>query len=339
MEEAESQLQHGDIVGTIALGRRGLGVTTGKKWRTSNQEERRHLVQKEVRAMEEQSRMVRATGMKKQGNWLNWEGARLKKLSWNDIWCMEPQRLQFQLKSVYDVLPTPSNLATWGMTDDPACKLCGRPANLEHILSSCSVALADGRYTWRHDKVLSVLADTLENSRKRSKRDKGGLKFINFVKAGEQSVKGSVEGSGVLGTAEDWQLRADLNGRMTFPPEIAVTNQRPDIVIWSSSSKQAVLVELTVPWEDRINDAYERKQAKYQDLVSDCQQRGWRMWCLPVEVGCRGFVGQSMWRALRIIGITGIERRRLIGRLCREAEVASMWLWKKREEQWRGQHQ
>ncbi|XP_069114823.1 uncharacterized protein [Argopecten irradians] len=135
------------------------------------------------------------------------------------------------------------------------------------------------------------------NSRKRSKRGKGGLKFINFVKAGEQSVQGSVEGSGVLGTAEDWQLRADLNGRMTFPPEIAVTNQRPDIVIWSSSSKQAVLVELTVPWEDRINDAYERKQAKYQDLVSDCQQRGWRMWCLPVEVGCRGFVGQSMWRA------------------------------------------
>ena len=88
---------------------------------------------------------------------------------------MEPHRLQSQLKSVYDVLPTPTNLATWGMTDDPKCKLCGRPANLEHILSSCSVSLTDGRYTWRHDKVLSVLADTLERARtKQGRRRRGG---------------------------------------------------------------------------------------------------------------------------------------------------------------------
>ncbi|XP_069105765.1 uncharacterized protein [Argopecten irradians] len=122
------------------------------------------------------------------------------------------------------------------MTDDPACKLCGRPANLEHIctLSSCSVALEDGRYSWCHDKVLSVHRHlALKSSRKRPKRGKGGLKFINFVKAGKQSEKCNVEGNGVLGTAEDWQLGVDLNGRMTFPPEIAVTNKRPDKVIWS----------------------------------------------------------------------------------------------------------
>ena len=170
-------------------------------------------------------------------------------------------------------------------------------ASLEHILSSCSVALTDGRYTWQHDNVLSVLADTLERARKKPKRDKGGLRFVNFVRAGEQSTGGRVEGTGLLGTAGDWQLQADLRGRMQFPQEIAATNQRQDIVIWSPSSRQAILVELTVPWEERIEEAYERKRNKYQDLVTDCQQRGWRVWCLPVEVGCRGFVGQSMWRA------------------------------------------
>ena len=106
-----------------------------------------------------------------------------------------------------------------------------------------------------------------------------------------------MEGTGLLGTAGDWQLQADLRGRMQFPQEIAATNQRPDIVIWSPSSRPAILVELTVPWEERIEEAYERKRNKYQDLVADCQQRGWRVWCLPVEVGCRGFVGQSLWRA------------------------------------------
>ena len=31
----------------------------------------------------------------------------------------------------------------------------------------------------------------------------------------------------------DWQIRVDLRQRMEFPPEIAVTSKRPDIVTWS----------------------------------------------------------------------------------------------------------
>jgi hypothetical protein len=100
---------------------------------------------------------------------------------------METHRLQYQLKSVYDVLPTPTNLATWDLTDDPNCKLCRGPANLEHLLSSCSVALKDGQYTW-HDKVLPVLADTLEKNRRKPNRDKGRP---NFVKAREEFKRGS----------------------------------------------------------------------------------------------------------------------------------------------------
>lgn len=278
--------------------------------------------------------MVKAVGMRKQGSWMNWEGARQRKLTWKDIWYTEPQRLQFNLKSVYDVLPSPTNLATWGLSDDPSCKLCGRPANLEHILSSCSVALTDGRYTWRHDKVLSPIADALDKCRRKPRRGKGQLRFVNFVRAGEPATEGTVEGAGLLGTAGDWQLKADLNGRMQFPPEVAVTNQRPDIVVWSLSTKQAILVELTVPWEERMEEAYERKKSKYQGLVEDCQHRGWKVWCFPVEVGCRGFVGQSMWRAMRVIGIIGADRRQLISCLCKEAEMASLWLWRKREEKW-----
>ncbi|VDI13370.1 Hypothetical predicted protein [Mytilus galloprovincialis] len=60
---------------------------------------------------------------------------------------------------------------------------------------------------------------------------------------------------------------------MSFPAEIAATSLRPDIVIWSPGTRQAVLLELTVPWEDRIEEAYERKMAKYQQLVEDCKQR------------------------------------------------------------------
>ncbi|VDI54010.1 Hypothetical predicted protein [Mytilus galloprovincialis] len=312
-EDAESRLKHSEIVGRVAVGRQGLDVTPTAKWRTATVEEKRQLVQKEVRSMEEESRMVKAVSMKKQRSWLNWEGARQQKLGWNEIWKMEPHRLQFKLKSVYDVLPSPTNLATWGLIDDPKCVLCGKPANLEHILSSCSSALKDGRYTWRHDKVLGTLADTLERNIKKPRKNKEGLTFVNFVKEGEKGQKKKVEGSGLL---------------------IAVTNQRPDIVIWSASTKQAILLELTVPWEERIEDANERKRLKYKIYLQNVETM-MDGWLFPVEVGSRGFVGQSMWRALRALGIVGGERSKLIGNLCKEAETASMWLWRKRSEQWK----
>lgn len=50
-----------------------------------------HLMQKEVLMMED-TRIVKAVGMKKQGSWLNREGAGKKKLSWNKFWVTLPRR-------------------------------------------------------------------------------------------------------------------------------------------------------------------------------------------------------------------------------------------------------
>ena len=40
----------------------------------------------------------------------------------------------------------------------------------------------------------------------------------------------------------------------------------------------------------------------YQELVDDCRHNNWRVWYLPVEVGCRGYVGQSLCRTLQMLG-------------------------------------
>lgn len=84
-----------------------------------------------------------------------------------------------------------------------------------------------------------------------------------------------------------------------FDHHIAVTTLRPDIVLVSDSSKQVVLLELTVPWEDHLEEACERKFSKYTGLVSGCQPAGWRVKCLPVEVGS-SFTAHSLVRALSI---------------------------------------
>ena len=158
MKEAEDRLHHADIVGSVAQGRLGLGCFTRTSWNKADPKERRGLVQKEVRRVEEESRHVKAVAMNKQGSWTRWESARERALTWQDIWSMEGHRIKFLLCSVYDVLPTPSNLHTWGMVESPSCKLCGRTANLEHILSSCHSSLADGKFRWCHDQILAQLA-------------------------------------------------------------------------------------------------------------------------------------------------------------------------------------
>ncbi|XP_069136664.1 uncharacterized protein [Argopecten irradians] len=239
--------------------------------------------------MDDEARRVKALSMRQQGSWAHWEGVRQRKVSWNDIWKMEGHTFSYLLRSAYDLMPSPINLFTWGIKDNAECVLCRKPANLAHVLTSCQVALSNERYAWRYDKV---------------------LKFVTFVKSGTRATR-SVEAGGILITARDWEMRAGIQRRMGFPAEVASLPLLPDVVLWSRSSKQVVLVELIVPWEDRMKEANERKQQKYQQLVEECQHRGWKTWCLPTEVGCRGFPGQSLWRALRLLGVTGADRRNL----------------------------
>ncbi|XP_066304443.1 uncharacterized protein [Branchiostoma lanceolatum] len=192
------------------------------------------------------------------------------------------------------------------------CGLCGKRGTLSHILSGCQVALSQGRYRWRHDKVLRVLALVLEEERVKKRQYSGeGPQFIGFVKEGETKIgpKRKLEEEGIFTTASDWALQIDLDRQLVFPEEVAVTRLRPDVILWSKETKQVVLIELTVPWEERAEEAHERKALKYQELVHMCKERGWKASCSPVEVGTRGFISQSMWKALGATGVKGKRRR------------------------------
>jgi len=58
------------------------------------------------------------------------------------------------------------------------------------------------------------------------------------------------------------------------------------------------MIELTVPWEDAVEEAYERKSLKCAEPAADVERLGWKAKICLVEVGCRGFVGRS---AIKII--------------------------------------
>ncbi|KAG7525969.1 hypothetical protein JOB18_034423 [Solea senegalensis] len=70
---------------------------------------------------------------------------------------------------------------------------------------------------------------------------------------------------------------ADLSTKLCIPAEIASTNLRPDLVLWSASLKLVYIIKLTVPWESAVEDAYERQKLScvrlsllLQELTSEC---------------------------------------------------------------------
>lgn len=200
----------------------------------------------EVRRQEEEERHAKAVSMAKQGRWTNWEGLEKKKLSWRDIWQMEGARLSFVIRATYDLLPSPQNLKQW-YGEDPTCSLCQEHASLRHILSGCTTSLTQGRYTWRHNQVLRELASVLEQKRttinnlpQTSARQ---VNFINFVPAGQQQEhRITPKEAGILQSARDWKLEVDLDKKLAFPPEIVATTLRPDMVLWSPTTKLVCVV-------------------------------------------------------------------------------------------------
>ncbi len=114
----------------------------------------------------------------------------------------------------------------------------------------------------------------------------------------------------------------DLDKKLVFPPEIVATTPWPDMVLWSPTTKLAYVVELTVPWEDGVEEAYERKNNKYSDLAAEASQNGWKTSIFPVEVGCRGFVATSTTSLLKKIGLKGRSLQQAIKSISSAAEKA-----------------
>lgn len=334
VEQAESRLRHSVLVGPVSSGRAGLGSVATTRYDKALGKDRRRLVQEEVRTGVEELRASQMVGMRQQGAWTRWEQAVDRKISWSELWQAEPYRIKFLIASVYDVLPSPSNLFCWGKVDAPSCPLCLRRGTLEHILSCCSKALGEGRYTWRHDQVLKAIAETIFTSITQNKPLRPARQAIAFIRAGEKPKPKPRGAAGLLGTAPDWQMKADLGKQLKFPEQIVETTLRPDIVLFSDSTKQVVLLELTVPWEERMEEANERKRAKYANLVEECRRRGWRARCVPIEVGCRGFAARSLCKAYSMLGVTGARQRKAIKTTTEAAEKASRWLWIKRGDPW-----
>ena len=99
----------------------------------------------------------------------------------------------------------------------------------------------------------------MEEGKHAPKPLKQGLCKIVFVpQGGKVPDRKKANKTMVSQSTVTWEVAADLKGCERFFP--IPTTKKPDLVIWSEAEKEVHLVELTVPREDNISSAHERKR-------------------------------------------------------------------------------
>ena len=184
-----------------------------------------------------------------------------KDIPWQSLIYAVPKGVMaWAARATTNCLASPDNLAKWKRIVDPKCPLCSHsPCTLGHMLSNCKEAL--DRFEWRHNNIVKYLHSL-------------------FTSQG-------LEGIEVFADLEDHRV----NG-VTIPPDVAMTAQKPDLVIINRKSKEVKLVELTVPWDTTSNmtAALQRKTERYENLATEIKGNGFRCSNIPLEIGTRGVV-------------------------------------------------
>ena len=139
-------------------------------------------------------------------------------ITWKSyMWDIPQGVLKFAVNAGVNTLPTCDNLKRWGKRTNDRCSFCGNIQTLAHVLSNCETALNQGRFTWRHNSVLTSIIRSV-------------LPFLR----------------------EDMSLYSDMPGYQaphggTIPPHVLVTALKPDIFVFSRQSQEVVVLELTCP--------------------------------------------------------------------------------------------
>lgn len=138
---------------------------------------------------------------------------------------------------------------------------------------------------------------------------------INFIRKGQDIMRKSQVKAGkkkkntrisFLDGTRDWKYLFDYDEKQyIIPVHICISDERPDIFIWSDAMKKIIMIELTCPAEENILQARDRKTLKYKKLISQIkdQKEGWSVIFRAIEAGSRGFISFSVSRCLRDLGM------------------------------------
>ena len=91
---------------------------------------------------------------------------------------------------------------------------------------------------------------------------------MKFVKAGSRLPKLPKNNCGCLHSAPDWVRFSDLESTLVIPYTIVILQLRPDIPLYSRTTKTVIIVELTCSCEENMESWHATKFGKYDPLCS-----------------------------------------------------------------------
>ena len=326
--DAESKLEFQKIIGYHQTSKAGFGLFKQPTIPPRNTYEYRSLISDLVNEDDENKYQAKSVQLHMQGYWTRWCNFVKNDLSWKTLLAMPSSLITFCLGATFDTLPSPSNLKRWKIITEPSCYLCGKSiCTVAHILGACRLALSQGRYTYRHDKVLREFIKAIKSFLSSYKPSKSStLKFIKFVKEGQKS-KSRKGFSGILHSAADWNLRFDLDEPLVIPSFLSVSSLRPDILLFSCSTRMVIIIELTCPCEENMSQWHEEKSQKYHSLCTSIRSNNWSVYFFAIEVGARGFCAESVRSCLRGLGFSTKLSRNTLKALSSVSLKCSFEIW------------
>ena len=103
------------------------------------------------------------------------------------------------------------------------------------------------------------------------------------------------------------------------------------MVVWSPLYNTVILIELTCPAEEGIQNATNRKQERYIDLQLLIRQNKWIPHLFTIEVGARGFVAKSTIKMFRALGFSHSDTSKIAKDLMEIAARCSYAIYVARE--------
>lgn len=144
------------------------------------------------------------------------------------------------------------------------CPLCGKMCSRDHIAAGCRVALDQGRYLWRHNKVLDAM-------------------YQGIVQHLEKPMSRGL-------SKENWEIRVDTDNRTTTLSSHVFGNSssRPDMVIMFPKQKSVLIIELTCPLPHNMQKWHDIKMCKYAPPVAYANNQGWAAKLYAIEISTMG---------------------------------------------------
>ena len=174
----------------------------------------------------------------------------------------------FTIRYINNSLPTRKNLTKWGIVSNSDCSLCLNQETLLHVVAGCQSYLP--RFTWRHDSILSFIAQTL------------------------QSVNNS-------------NLFVDLPG-FKSPSIITGDSHRPDLLL-SISNDCLYILELSVGYESNLHNNVNRKKERYKDLISQQKEHYKSVKFINLSISSLGVFSKECHTLLEMLNDLGFDKK------------------------------